>query len=329
MAKEVAPIGVFPPFIKAHEQQVADALTMLDYAVSAGVKAADGKTLSHDIVAKIEGTASQLGLFDAKAGDGGAQTTLTADEWADFDLAYYDLVIALAPVTAETLRNTAGKPPGSRTWDELLLGDSPALRFTRGFWYIVIVLIVCILASNIYLIVKAELTKADEYVFGRTTLEMITPWLYGALGACVYLLRSAHVYLYQRTFDVRRKPEYFNRILLGTIAGGAIIMFASNIAGDDGAVIQIGSGALGFLAGYNTDLLFNAMERVTNALLPKLGLETVQKGGGGGAGGGVKPVDVNTLIEQTLKAKDIDKDHLKALTAHLTGMRPHKAKSGG
>jgi hypothetical protein len=320
MAKEVSPVGVFPPFIKAHEQQVADALTMLDYAVSAGVKAADGHTLSHDIIAKIEETASKLGLFDAnsadKSGDAATRATLSAEDWADFDLAYYDLATSLAPVTAETLRNTAGKPPGSRTTTEFLLGDSPAAQFTRGFWCIVGVIIIYILGANIYLACMAEQSKPADYFCSRTALEMITPWAYGALGACVYLLRSAHVYMYQRTFDVRRKPEYFNRILLGTIAGGAIILFTNNIAGDDGTLIQLGSGALGFLAGYNTDLLFNAMERVTNALLPKLGIETVQK-----AGTTAKPVDINTLIEQTLKAKDIDKDHLKALTAHLTGMR--------
>ncbi len=290
MAKEVSPVGVFPPFIKAHEQQVADALTMLDYAVSAGVKAADGHTLSLDLIAKIEETASKLGLFDPnspdKSGDAATRATLSPEDWADFDLAYYDLATSLAPVTAETLRNTAGKPPGSRTTTEFLLGDSPAAQFTRGFWCIVGVIIIYILGANIYLACMAEQSKPADYFCSRTALEMITPWAYGALGACVYLLRSAHVYMYQRTFDVRR------------------------------TLIQLGSGALGFLAGYNTDLLFNAMERVTNALLPKLGIETVQK-----AGTTAKPVDINALIEQTLKAKDIDKDHLKALTAHLTGMR--------
>ena len=134
-----------------------------------------------------------------------------------------------------------------------------------------------VILSGWYLQYKAEVGDTNSYR-GRTIFfELLTPWMYGGLGACVYLLRSAHIYIYQRTFDVRRKPEYFNRILLGAIAGGAIILFANNVAGDDGTVIQLGSAALGFLAGYNTDLLFSAMERISGALLPKLGLDTMQR----------------------------------------------------
>jgi hypothetical protein len=47
-------------------------------------------------------------------------------------------------------------------------------------------------------------------------------------------------------------------------------------SGDDDAV-KISAAALGFLAGYSNDLLFNAVERVTTALLPKVGLDTAQK----------------------------------------------------
>ena len=32
-------------------------------------------------------------------------------------------------------------------------------------------------------------------------------------------VRTAHVFIYQRSFDVRRKPEYLNRILLGAASG--------------------------------------------------------------------------------------------------------------
>jgi hypothetical protein len=160
----------------------------------------------------------------------------------------------------------------------------------------------------------------DLHLKWRTLVELLTPWLYGGLGACVYLLRSAHMYIYQRTFDVRRKPEYTNRIMLGAIAAGAIIMFTNNIAGDDGSVIQLSSAALGFLASYNTDLLFTAMERVINALLPKIGLDTVQK-----APGPAGPVDINAIIEHAVHAKTPEeKEHLHALAAHLAGMRPPK-----
>lgn len=319
MAKDPIPAGAMPSTMLAHERQVADALIMLDYAVGSGVKAVDGHPIAQDIVATIEGTAAKLGLIDGKPGET-PRIALSAADWAAFDIAYYDLATALAPVTAETLRNTAGKPPGSRTTGEMLWGDSPATRFTRALWYITLLIAACVLGSNWYLNVMAANTNTDTYLVSRTILELLTPWMYGGLGACVYLLRSAHIYIYQRTFDVRRKPEYFNRILLGAIAGGAIILFANNVAGDDGTVIQLGSAALGFLAGYNTDLLFSAMERISGALLPKLGLDTMQKAGA------AKPVNVEALVDHAVKAKGAEKEHLLAMAAHALGMRPHKGK---
>ena len=300
---------------QAHERLVADALMMLDYAVGAGVKSADGHPIAQDIIAKIEGTAAKLGMLDGKPADTAA---LSADDWANFDLAYYDLATALAPVTAETLRNTAGQHPSNRTWGEFLWGDSPALRFTRKLLFAAIGLAFVVILSNWYLNIIAGNPNTNAHLWDRTLVELLTPWMYGGLGACVYLLRSAHTHVYQRTFDVRRKPEYTNRIILGAIAGGAIIMFTNNLVGDDGTVIQLGSAALGFLAGYNTDLLFTAMERVIGALLPKIGLETVQKVPP------TKPADVNELMKHHANAKGTDKDFVKHVIRHVTGMRGGK-----
>lgn len=300
---------------QAHERLVADALMMLDYAVGAGVKSADGHPIAQDIITKIEGTATKLGMLDGKPADTAA---LSADDWANFDLAYYDLATALAPVTAETLHNTAGEAPGNRSFAGMILGDSPALRYTRGLLFTAILLACVVILSNWYLSIIAVNPNTNAHLWDRTLLELLTPWMYGGLGACVYLLRSAHMYTYQRTFDVRRKPEYTNRIILGAIAGGAIIIFANNIAGDDGTVIQLGSAALGFLAGYNTDLLFTAMERVIGALLPKISLDTVQKAPP------TKPADVNELMKHHANAKGTDKDFVKHVIRHVTGMRGGK-----
>jgi hypothetical protein len=98
--------------------------------------------------------------------------------------------------------------------------------------------------------------------------EAVAPVVYGTLGACVFLLRSLHVHIYDRTFDRRRKPEYVNRIVLGTVCGGVIVLFShAGMTSPQGA--ELGAPALGFLAGYNTDLLFSFIERISNAFFPK------------------------------------------------------------
>jgi len=70
---------------------------------------------------------------------------------------------------------------------------------------------------------------------------LLTPWAYGGLGACAFLLRSAHEHIYKRSFDVRRKPEYLNRILLGAISGGAVIVLINQLTDQGGAAINLSS----------------------------------------------------------------------------------------
>jgi hypothetical protein len=100
----------------------------------------------------------------------------------------------------------------------------------------------------------------------QTILQGIAPYVFGALGACVFLLRALHQYIYERTFDRRHQPEYYNRILLGMISGGILSLLLN---GDTGPVANVSKLGLAFVAGYNTDLLFSAIERITSAILPK------------------------------------------------------------
>ena len=89
-----------------------------------------------------------------------------------------------------------------------------------------------------------------------------------------------------------------------------------HLTNDEGQVIQLSSAALGFLAGYNTDFLFTAIERVSAAILPKVGIDTVQK-----AKPVIDSVDLNDLAERMDKAQGADKEMYRALIARLTGTR--------
>jgi hypothetical protein len=292
-------------------QEVADALYLLDYAVANGVKPTDGHTLAQDHVNTIKATAEKIGLI------GTATSTLSAADWTAFELAYYDVATALSPVTAETLRNTQSKPYRERTWCEHFCGDSPAISFTRMLWVVTLLFGAFVIGSAWYQGVMAEEGATGTYAKWRIFFELLTPWAYGGLGACVYLLRSAHTYIYQRSFDVRRKPEYFNRILLGAVAGGAIMLFVNQISDDEGNVVKLSSAALGFLAGYNTDFLFSAIERVSAAVLPKVGIDTVQQQ----APGGTQPTNLNDLAARMDNAQGADKEFYRSVLARLTGAR--------
>jgi hypothetical protein len=308
------------PSIGHMVQQVTDALLLLDYAVGSGAKTADGLPIPQDSVSHIETMAAKLGLLEDGTAAGGRHD-VASDDWVAFELGYYDLATALSPVTAETLRNTQVRPRGQRTWCDVFCGASPAIRFTRQLWAWSIGFMAFIILSTWYLYVMAVVGDTRTYLTSRVILELLTPWAYGGLGACVYLLRSAHIYIAARSFDVHRKPEYYNRILLGVMAGGAILLFVDHLTNDEGQIVQLSSAALGFLAGYNTDFLFKAIERVTAAILPKVGIDTVQK-----AGPATTPVDINDLAQRMDKAKGADKEFYKSLLAQLTGARSQPKK---
>ena len=269
--------------------QVKDALELAQYVVANGVKDGNGEPLAFDNIATIQTTAGILGLLEVNGG-GTAPKAVSAAQWNAFEQAYYRLAIATSPITAETLRNTyatssedgTAHPAGilSRIWEELynmLTGFSPAQRFTRGLLYVTIAFAAFVLLMETLINWLGMKTNAEDVKVWKDLCQSLVPWAYGGLGACAYLLRSAHTYIYQRCFDLRRKPEYTNRILLGAISGGAIILFADYLISQDDSYTHFGAAALGFLAGYSTDFLFNTVERIVTAIFPKVSVETVAK----------------------------------------------------
>jgi hypothetical protein len=302
--------------------QVLDALELLEYAVASGFKAEDGHSVPADIISAIKTIAAKLNVVGEE--EKGSEPILSS-EWVAFEVAYYRLTTLMAPITVDSLRCTAGtgEEPSS-TWRKAAnlffgIGYSPAQKFTRTLWTVAIAFAVLVLASEWALRVMAlAANAADDRAWARlrTLLELVTPYFYGGLGSCVYLLRSAHTFIYKRTFDLRRKPEYFNRILLGSIAGGAIILFYSQVAGEGGELIQLSSAALGFLAGYSTDFLYSTIERIIAALLPKAGLPTIAR-----ARPATPILDARDLADRYERATGPDKDFYKALLEQIVGRR--------
>lgn len=293
-------------------QQVEDALELARFVIETGVTDADGQPLPFADITTIQNTAATLKVIDI---DGGAPPpSLNKDDWAAFEQAYYRLAIATSPITAETLRNTryVAGAAGAAAARELfsldglrarLLGYSPAQRFTRTLWGLTILIAIFALVTEWQLNVLGMEKNAELVQVKKELWTALQPWAYGALGACAYLLRSGHYYIYARSFDLRRTPEYYNRILLGALSGGAIILFVNYLVSQEDSLSHIGTTAFGFIAGYSTDFLFNTIERIVTAIFPKVEVQTVQRdedkpkrpvkqppgdggGGGDGANGG-------------------------------------------
>ncbi|WP_187432147.1 hypothetical protein ROLI_031290 [Roseobacter fucihabitans] len=192
--------------------------------------------------------------------------------------AYQKLQSQFANVTPDTLSATTPEKEGK-------MQTSPAGRYLFKLWITVIVMIVMVLLSNfLQFYHDFNLTDFEEewedwdykVSYAYQFSQYMEPFVYGTLGALAHMLRVTARTLRDREFDPSRAPEHINRIILGTLSGGAIILFIAQITDEDGQLLQISAAALGFIAGYSVDFLFQTIDRIVEAILPQVGLSTVQ-----------------------------------------------------
>lgn len=193
---------------------------------------------------------------------------------------FYEILEKQFPsVTAQTLAATEQTIPGK-------IKTCSAGRYLTVLWYWIAFVVMAILLSNIIQFSHDTSLPdiGDEWGNNAWLLSIafqasqyFEPFLYGALGSFVFLLRVSEERLKERSFDPNRKGEHFNRVILGAISGGAIILLIAQIPAGDGNYIEISAAALGFLAGYSIDFLFHTIDRVIQAILPKVGLDTIQQ----------------------------------------------------
>ncbi len=239
---------------------VEDVRRLLEYALSEAPKSDKGP---------IDDTIVQPIVDIAYPNDETAPTKVEKTAWIAFLKACDLLTARTSPVTANTLRDTQPDNPANIL--QRLLGSRPPYKITRMLWYTTLVFIALAITNDFYVIRwgQALTGQVDGGELRAQILSVLAPFIYGGLGACAYLLRSAHSLIAARTFNSSYKPEYLNRILLGIVSGGTATLFATNVVDADGQVLKLSQVAIGFLAGYSTDFLFKTIERLLEALFPR------------------------------------------------------------
>ncbi|MDH3595953.1 MAG: hypothetical protein OEM93_14000 [Rhodospirillales bacterium] len=177
---------------------------------------------------------------------------------------YYQILERqLGPITARTLKATD-------THGDTHYRSTAAGRHAISLWAITGLVVVSIFLLQWYAKSNPVDAKSASGFLGVLANFML-PFIYGSLGSCVYLLRVTEQRLRHRDFDCARIPEHWNRLVLGTLSGGAIVLVMQE--GFD--ITVLGNGAkvtaalLGFLAGYSVDFLFDMIDRILERVLPK------------------------------------------------------------
>ena len=194
---------------------------------------------------------------------------------------YYQILEAeLSPVSAISLRATdeTQSRKGNRKKIAKHKGylNNDAGRHAKRMWYMAFAILGLMIAINLYRYMF-DMNAGDwaqNYTESFTDLTlvywlagMITPFAYGAFGATVRLLRITEQRLRERSFDPRRLAEHLNRLVLGTLSGGVIVLIYST-GGVGDTDVKLTEAALGFLAGYSVDLMFSLLDRLVKAISP-------------------------------------------------------------
>ena len=203
-------------------------------------------------------------------------THFSDEEVNRIGLYYTQLQTELAPVTAVSLAAT-----DCREVKDCM--NTQAGWHARRLWMLAF-LMVALIATSTLLQYFYEFypqfdpqgwgtwAKENYYAFIVTTLlykfgSYGTPFLYGALGACIHILRVTERHLRMRTFDPRRVPQHRNRVVLGTLSGGIIVLFLT-LGESSAAQVKLTAAAAGFLAGYSVDFFFAILDRILSVFVP-------------------------------------------------------------
>lgn len=190
-----------------------------------------------------------------------------------FYAAYTRVSAQLYPVTGRTLRDTdPGDPriPDSSPPNMANRWSGCMTRFLLG----VLLAIIGIEIGQEILRKWFPLDDPDDPALLFTAhvvwdaLLVILPFLYGWLGSMVRLVRASTYFHRARTFDRDRRREYYQRMALGAVAGGIILMLIDVDAVTTGE-FHIAAVAVAFVAGYEVRVLFEAIERLVLAIFPK------------------------------------------------------------
>ena len=246
---------------------------------------------------------------------------LVTEEIDYIQFCYQQLETELSPISAISLRAT--DVSGARKRKDYM--NTEAGKYAKRMWIMAFTILAFILGINLYQytfdMYASDWAVNNTNVFGSLTIlywlaASLTPFAYGAFGATVRMLRITETRLRERSFDPRRLVEHRNRMVLGTLSGGVVVLVYSTGGVGEGD-IKLTEAALGFLAGYSIDLLFSLLDRLVNAISP--GDIEKPKTHQSEKKSHSRSMEVNTAVNEVVKSDaNISKNSLKQTVApHL------------
>lgn len=181
------------------------------------------------------------------------------DAEAELERLYAIMAQLVSPVNIISLRTTSEQYPVERIgWRKRLgifLGSgSIAHNFFRQFYWVGGLLTGLMLA--LILFVQTE---------PSTTNTVIAPFLFGAIGAWLYLYKTLTDYASARVLNREKIGFDWLRLFTGTLVGGLTVLLFRHTSELSGVL----SATLGLIAGYSVDFFYQILDQFVQKMLPK------------------------------------------------------------
>lgn len=103
-------------------------------------------------------------------------------------------------------------------------------------------------------------------------LNILSPFFWGGLGACIYILKRSYDAARNHTFDTETFGGWTIRVVLGFVLGGAVLYIIDpETLGASGTVIA-------FLTGLSTKIVYGALEKTILEISSRFQLDNMQSG---------------------------------------------------
>ncbi len=151
-----------------------------------------------------------------------------------------------------------------------------ATKFFMLTTFVIFVASVFLLAIGLW--IRNEPQPDDDYwvfsaQFVHYYLPFFTPFFWGALGSCVFILQRINDEAASLTFDSFRFKGWLSRALLGAVLGGTITYIIDPAAFDR---VEISSTTFAFLAGVGTKAVYGGLEKIVELAVEKMNLASLK-----------------------------------------------------
>jgi len=187
---------------------------------------------------------------------------------ADLEKYYAMLSEWISPVTILTLRTTSDNYPVSHYWwQSIFLGTASVGRiFFRKLLWLGLLLLVLIFLRQYTQITFIDQIKQNQLI--TDLLKFIDPFLYGALGALVFIYKDLNRRYIDRTLHPKKLTTNWLRLFMGCLAGGLIVNLLTPFLANMMHSSNISPVVVGFLAGYSVDFFYKTLDLSIRAIIP-------------------------------------------------------------